>query len=569
MKRILSYLKRYTFFLLLSVLCAGGSVVFMLYVPVLTGHVVDAIVGPGEVQFSVVRNSLLQILLCVGAAALTQWIMALVNNHVTCHVVHDMREDAFRKLNRVPVRFLDGKSRGDVVSRMISDVDQFADGLLMGLTQFFTGIVTIVMTLVYMFRLSLWITLLVIGLTPISLVVAAIIAKKSYALFATQSALRGEQTGFIDEMVGNEKIVKAFHREDEAIAEFEKKNEAYRKASLRAIFASSTTNPSTRFVNNIIYAAVGVFGGFRAIRHLITVGELSCFLSYASQYTKPFNEISGVVTEMQNAVACAKRVFELIDAEPDLADAEDAVSLEKAEGSIEFRNVSFSYVPEQHLIENMNLTVHPGERIAIVGPTGCGKTTLINLLMRFYDTTAGEILVDGIPIRKLTRQSLRKAFGMVLQETWIASGTVRENILIGRPDATEEEMIAAAKASHAHSFIRRLPQGYDTVLGEDGGNLSQGQRQLLCITRLMLCDPEMLILDEATSSIDTRTEIKIQSAFATLMKGRTSFIVAHRLTTIQDADCILVMKDGNVIEQGNHEQLLAKNGFYASLYTSM
>lgn len=568
MKQVLRYLRKYTILLVLSIVCAGVTVVSQLMIPIFTGDAVDLILGKGNVDFTEIKKILIYMAIAIAITAVSQWVMNLLNNCVTCRVVHDMRRDAFNKLNKLPLSYLDRKSYGEIVSRMITDVDQFSEGLLMGLTQFFTGIITIVMTLIFMFMLNPLITGLVVVLTPVSLVVAAIIAKKSFHLFQKQSKLRGEQTGFIDEMIGNKKVLQAFHQEDEMIKRFEVQNEEYRKASLQAIFASSTTNPSTRFVNGLIYAAVGMFGGFLAINGTITVGELSCFLSYANQYTKPFNEISGVVTEMQNALACAKRVFEIIYAEPEKADAENAVALSEVSGKVELRDVSFSYVPEQRLIEHLNLLVKPGQKIAIVGPTGCGKTTLINLLMRFYDTTGGKIYIEENEIKDIKRESLREAFGMVLQDTWIKAGTIRDNILMGNPSATEEEMIEAAKASHAHSFIRRLPNGYDTVMNEDGGNLSQGQKQLLCIARVMLCKPRMLILDEATSSIDTRTEIKIQSAFSRLMEGRTSFIVAHRLTTIQDADCILVMKDGNVIEQGTHDELIGRGGFYSTLYTS-
>lgn len=568
MNQVLRYLRKYTILLVLSIVCAGVTVVSQLMIPIFTGDAVDLIVGKGNVDFTEIKKILIYMAIAIAITAVSQWVMNLLNNCVTCRVVHDMRRDAFNKLNKLPLSYLDRKSYGEIVSRMITDVDQFSEGLLMGLTQFFTGIITIVMTLIFMFMLNPLITGLVVVLTPVSLVVAAIIAKKSFHLFQKQSKLRGEQTGFIDEMIGNKKVLQAFHQEDEMIKRFEVQNEEYRKASLQAIFASSTTNPSTRFVNGLIYAAVGMFGGFLAINGTITVGELSCFLSYANQYTKPFNEISGVVTEMQNALACAKRVFEIIYAEPEKEDAENAVALSEVSGKVELRDVSFSYVPEQRLIEHLNLFVKPGQKIAIVGPTGCGKTTLINLLMRFYDTTGGKIYIEENEIKDIKRESLREAFGMVLQDTWIKAGTIRDNILMGNPSATEEEMIEAAKASHAHSFIRRLPNGYDTVMNEDGGNLSQGQKQLLCIARVMLCKPRMLILDEATSSIDTRTEIKIQSAFSRLMEGRTSFIVAHRLTTIQDADCILVMKDGNVIEQGTHDELIGRGGFYSTLYTS-
>lgn len=568
MKQVLKYLKKYTVFLCLSILCAIVTVVFTLYIPILTGNAIDCIIGEGRVDFAAMRPILMKMGISIAITAFTQWLLNLLNNYVTCHVVHDMRRDAFQNLERLPLKYIDSKSSGEIVSRLIADVDQFSEGLLMGLTQFFTGVMTILLTLVFMFRLSAGITGLVVVLTPLSLFVATIIAKKSFHLFAAQSKIRGEQTGLIDEMIANQKIVTAFHHQREVIEAFDQQNEEYRRISLKAIFASSTTNPSTRFINGLIYAAVGVFGGFKAITGGITVGELSCFLSYASQYTKPFNEISGVVTEMQNALACANRVFEIIYAKPESQDPTNIDVLQQTEGKVEIRDVSFSYREGQHLIEHLNLTVQPGQKIAIVGPTGCGKTTLINLLMRFYDVNSGTIYIDGTDIMTLKREELRSVFGMVLQDTWIKSGTIRENIMMGNLGATEEEMMNAAKASFAHNFIKRLPNGYDTVMGEDGGNLSQGQKQLLCIARVMLCKPAILILDEATSSIDTRTEIKIQSAFARLMEGRTSFIVAHRLTTIQDADRILVMKDGNVIEQGTHEELLQAGGFYANLYES-
>ena len=497
-----------------------------------------------------------------------QWIMNVCNNKITYNVIRDVRKEAFAKLERLPLKYLDAHAYGEVVSRLITDVDQFADGLLMGFTQFFSGILTIFGTLFFMFAISGRITIAVVVLTPLSLVVASFIAKKTFSMFKLQSETRGEQTSFIEEMVGNQKVVQAFSREDETLKKFDEINDRLEKCSLKAIFFSSITNPSTRFVNSLVYATVAVIGAFLAISGGISIGNLSALLAYANQYTKPFNEISGVVTELQNALACARRVFELMEEEPEIPDALDAVVLEQTDGQVDLENVAFSYVPEQRLMEGLNLKVKPGQRIAIVGPTGCGKTTLINLLMRFYDVKEGSIKVNDIDIRNMTRKSLRNNYGMVLQETWLRSGTIRDNIVMGKPDATDEEVIAAAKASHAHSFIKRLPEGYDTIVAEDGGNLSQGQKQLLCITRVMLCLPPMLILDEATSSIDTRTEVKIQEAFARMMKGRTSFIVAHRLSTIREADVILVMKDGNIIEQGSHNELLLQNGFYAKLYNS-
>ena len=490
------------------------------------------------------------------------------NDKITYNVVRDIRDDAFKKIEILPVKYIDGHASGDIVSRVIADADQFADGLLMGFTQAFTGVLTIVGTLFFMLGINVWITLVVVLVTPLSFFVAGFISKKTYTMFKLQSAARGEQTALIDEMIGNQKVVKAFSHEDEVLERFDEINDRLKKYSLRATFFSSTTNPATRFVNNLVYAGVGVAGALFTLNGVLTVGQLSCFLSYANQYTKPFNEISGVITELQNALACAARVFKLIDEEPQIPDAEDAVSKETVEGRIKFENVAFSYVEDKKLIQDFNLDVKPGQRVAIVGPTGCGKTTVINLIMRFYDVNSGSISVDGTDIRNMTRESLRNNIGMVLQETWIKDGTIFDNIVIGKPDATREEVIEAAKASHAHSFIKRLPKGYDTVVKEDGSSLSQGQKQLLCIARVMLCKPPMLILDEATSSIDTRTEIKIQNAFARLMEGRTSFIVAHRLSTIQNADIILVMKDGNIIEQGNHESLLAADGFYAKLYNS-
>lgn len=566
--KVLHYIRRYWVILGLSIVLAAVTVAGTLYIPILTGRAVDFIVGKGAVDFAGVLGVLKLIGAIIIVTAAAQWVMNACNNKITYNVIRDIRKEAFERLEHLPLKYIDSHSYGEVVSRMIADVDQFADGLLMGFTQFFTGILTIFGTLIFMLTISVKITIAVVVITPVSLFVASFIAKKTFSMFKLQSETRGEQTAFIEEMVGNQKVVQAFSHEKEALDKFDEINGRLQKCSLRAIFFSSITNPATRFVNSLVYATVGIVGAFTAIAGGITVGGLASLLSYANQYTKPFNEISGVVTELQNALACAARVFELIEEPVEEPDAVDARTLEMADGRVELSHVSFSYTPEQKLIEDFNLAVTPGQRVAIVGPTGCGKTTLINLLMRFYDVRSGEIKVSGIPMKELTRKSLRDNYGMVLQETWLRSGTIRENICMGKPDATEEEMIAAAKASHAHSFIRRLPEGYDTVIAEDGGSLSQGQKQLLCIARVMLCLPPMLILDEATSSIDTRTEIKIQNAFAKMMKGRTSFIVAHRLSTIQEADIILVMKDGSIIEQGNHEELLAKNGFYANLYNS-
>lgn len=566
--KVLHYIRRYWVILGLSIVLAAVTVAGTLYIPILTGRAVDFIVGKGAVDFAGVLHVLELIGAIIIVTAAAQWVMNACNNKITYNVIRDIRKEAFERLEHLPLKYIDSHSYGEVVSRMIADVDQFADGLLMGFTQFFTGILTIFGTLIFMLTISVKITIAVVVITPVSLFVASFIAKKTFSMFKLQSETRGEQTAFIEEMVGNQKVVQAFSHEKEALEKFDEINGRLQKCSLRAIFFSSITNPATRFVNSLVYATVGIVGAFTAIAGGITVGGLASLLSYANQYTKPFNEISGVVTELQNALACAARVFELIEEPVEEPDAADARTLEMADGRVELSHVSFSYTPEQKLIEDFNLAVTPGQRVAIVGPTGCGKTTLINLLMRFYDVRSGEIKVSGIPMKELTRKSLRDNYGMVLQETWLRSGTIRENICMGKPDATEEKMIAAAKASHAHSFIKRLPEGYDTVIAEDGGNLSQGQKQLLCIARVMLCLPPMLILDEATSSIDTRTEIKIQNAFAKMMKGRTSFIVAHRLSTIQEADIILVMKDGSIIEQGNHEELLAKNGFYANLYNS-
>lgn len=568
LRKVLRYIRRYWGYLGASIILAAVTVALTLYLPILIGQAVDRIVGKGAVDFAGIFVILRKMAVIIGLTAVAQWMMNACNNKITYNVIRDIRTEAFEKIEKLPLKYLDAHSYGEIVSRVIADVDQFADGLLMGFTQFFTGIVTIFGTLIFMLTISVRITVAVVVITPVSLFVASFIAKKTFSMFKLQSETRGEQTAFIEEMVGNQKVVQAFSHEDEALEKFDEINERLQKYSLRAIFFSSITNPSTRFVNSLVYATVGVVGAFTAIAGGISVGQLSSLLSYANQYTKPFNEISGVITELQNALACAGRVIELIEEDAEVPDAEDAVDLEHANGKVELSHVYFSYVPEQKLIEDFNLHVQPGQRIAIVGPTGCGKTTLINLLMRFYDADSGHIQVSGHDVMHMTRHSLRKNYGMVLQETWLKKGTIRENICMGKPDATEEEMIAAAKASHAHSFIRRLSKGYDTEITEDGGNLSQGQKQLLCITRVMLCLPPMLILDEATSSIDTRTEIRIQKAFLTMMKGRTSFIVAHRLSTIREADSILVMKDGKIIEQGNHDTLLAQNGFYATLYNS-
>lgn len=552
----------------MSVVLAAVTVALTLYAPILVGEGVDLILGPGNVDFQGLLAVLKKIAVVVALTALTQWLMNHMNNQITYHVVQDIRVKAFQHIQELPLKYLDSHPYGDIISRLIADIDQFSEGLLMGFTQLFTGVLTILGTLGFMLAVNPVITAVVVLVTPLSLFVAAFIARKTFSMFQLQSQTRGELTTLVDEMIGNEKVVQAFGYEKEAQERFEEINERLRGYSLRAIFFSSITNPATRFVNSMVYASVGAAGAFAAIRGFLSVGQLSIFLSYANQYTKPFNEISGVVTELQNALACAARVFALMDEPPFEPEDEDAVELKQADGSVKLENVSFSYQPDISLIEDLNLDVKPGQRIALVGPTGCGKTTIINLLMRFYDVQKGAILVSGTDIRRMTRQSLRENYGMVLQETWLKSGTIRENIAYGRPEASEEEIIQAAKEAHAHSFIRRMPQGYDTVLSEDGGNLSQGQRQLLCIARVMLCKPAMLILDEATSSIDTRTEIRIQKAFAAMLEGRTSFIVAHRLSTIQGADVILVMKDGHIIEQGTHESLLAKHGFYAELYNS-
>lgn len=566
-KKVLHYLKKYIPLMVVSLLLAVGIVAFTLYVPILIGRAIDCIVY-GAVDLDAIFSILMQVMGIVLLTALFQWLMNVINNKVTYQVVRDIRNEAFEKIQKLPLKYLDAHPYGETVSRIISDVEQFADGLLMGFTQFFTGIMTILGTLIFMITIHKGITVLVVVVTPLSLFVANFIAKHTYSMFTEQSMTRGEQTALIDEMIGNEKVVKAFAQEDEAIVRFDEINGRLQKCSLQAIFYSSLTNPCTRFVNSVVYAIVAITGAFACIGGGMTVGALTTFLSYANQYTKPFNEISGVITELQNALACASRVFELIEEEQETADAEEAFVLEDAKGNIDCEHVYFSYEPDMRLIEDFNLSVEPGQRVAIVGPTGCGKTTLINLLMRFYDVNNGSIKVDGHVITGMTRHSLRENYGMVLQETWLKAGSIRENITMGKPEATEEEIIAAAKASYAHSFIKRLPNGYDTVIGEDGGMLSAGQKQLLCIARIMLALPPMLILDEATSSIDTRTELKIQNAFATLMEGRTSFIVAHRLSTIQTADVILVMKDGKVIEQGNHDSLLLQNGFYSTLYNS-
>lgn len=566
--KVLHYIRKYWIYLVLSIVMAALTVTLTLYLPILTGEVIDLIIDKGMVDFEGVFMILRRMAVVIAVTAAAQWIMNVCNNKMTYRIVQDIRNEAFHKIEILPLKYIDGHSYGEVVSRVIADVDQFADGLLMGFTQFFTGVITILGTLGFMLSVNVGITSVVVLITPLSFLVAAFIAKKTYTMFRVQSETRGEQTALIEEMIGNQKVVQAFSHEDEALETFDEINDRLGKCSLKAIFYSSITNPSTRFVNNLVYAGVAVTGAVFAIRGGISVGQLSCFLTYANQYTKPFNEISGVVTELQNALACAARIFELIEEEPQISDVEDALVLKNVEGRVDLEHVDFSYVPDRKLITDFNLSVRAGQRVAIVGPTGCGKTTVINLLMRFYDVQSGKICVDDADIRRVTRSSLRSNYGMVLQETWLKAGTIRENIVMGKPDATQEEIIAAAKASHAHSFIKRLPQGYDTVIGEDGGSLSQGQKQLLCITRVMLCLPPMLILDEATSSIDTRTEIRIQKAFATMMQGRTSFIVAHRLSTIREADVILVMKDGNIIEQGNHETLLSQNGFYAKLYQS-
>ena len=568
LKEVICRLGRYRIFLVFSILLATVSVALTLYIPKLTGHAVDYVIGKGKVNFPGVIQVMIQIGVCTLITALAQWLMNVCNNKMTYQMVQDIRNEAFDKIEQLPLKYIDGHPYGEVVSRVIADVDQFSDGLLMGFTQLFTGIATIVGTFCFMLSVNVSITFVVVLITPVSFFVANFIAKRTFRMFRLQSEIRGEQTGLIDEMIGNQKVVQAFGRGEDATERFDEVNKRLQEASLRATFFSSITNPATRFVNSLVYTGVGITGAFAVVRGAMSVGQLSSFLSYANQYTKPFNEISGVVTEFQNAIACAQRVFTLIDEEPQIPEPEHAVHLTDIDGNVKVEDVSFSYLPGQHLIEDFNLEVKPGQRIAIVGPTGCGKTTLINLLMRFYDVNEGSIKVEDIDIRETTRKSLRAGYGMVLQETWLKTGTIRENIAMGRPDATEEEIVEAAKASHIHNYIRRLPKGYDTWITEDGGGLSQGQKQLLCIARVMLCRPPMLILDEATSSIDTRTEIKIQQAFAKLMEGRTTFIVAHRPSTIREADVILVMKDGKIIEQGNHEVLMKKEGFYHHLYES-
>ena len=571
MKKVLEYLRPYMGLVALSVLLAAVTVALTLYVPVLIGRAIDLIAGPGQVDMPGILRLILRIAIVVAATAAVQWVVNTINNKITFQVVRDVRAQAFAKLQILPLSYIDSHPTGEIVSRVIADVDQFADGLLLGFTQLFTGVVTILGTLGFMISIRPGIALVVVLLTPLSFVVARFIATHTYSYFRQQSETRGEQTAFIDEMIGNQKVVKAFGHEQQNVERFDEINERLEKCSLQAIFYSSLTNPCTRFVNNVVYAGVALAGALVCVAcggAGFTVGSLSALLSYANQYTKPFNEISGVVTELQNALACASRIFQLIAEPPQTPDAPDARVLKDAQGQVEMKDVSFSYVPDRKLIEALNLSVKPGQHVAIVGPTGCGKTTLINLLMRFYDVNGGAIRVDGTDVRQITRASLRANYGMVLQETWLKSGTIRENLVMGKPDATDEEVVAAAKACHAHSFIKRLPQGYDTVIGEDGGRLSQGQKQLLCITRIMLCLPPMLILDEATSSIDTRTELKIQHAFTTMMDGRTTFIVAHRLSTIREADVILVMRDGSIVEMGSHEALLQRNGFYARLYNS-
>ena len=568
LKKVMLRIKRYWVYLIISILMAVITVASSLYAPILVGNAIDYIIGPGDVDFIGVKVVIMKFALVIVCTAVSQWIMNICNNKIIYHVTRNIRDEAIEKLEHLPLSYIDSHSYGEVVSRVIADVDQFADGLLMGFTQFFTGVTTIVGTLLFMIMINVKITLVVVLITPVSFLVAGFIAKKTYSMFKLQSETRGEQTALIDEMIGGQKVVKAYNHEQETMEKFDEINERLQKYSLKAIFFSSITNPATRFVNSLVYAGVAVTGAISAINGGISVGQLATFLSYANQYTKPFNEISGVITELQNALACAARVFELIEEQPEIADKPDAVVLDNADGSISLENVYFSYTKDKELITDFNLNVKPGQKIAIVGPTGCGKTTIINLLMRFYDVDSGSIKVSDVDIKDMTRHSLRAGFGMVLQDTWLRAGTIRDNIIMGKPDATEEEIIEAAKAAHAHSFIKRLPDGYDTVIGEDGGSLSQGQKQLLCITRVMLCRPPMLILDEATSSIDTRTELKIQNAFNKLMEGRTSFIVAHRLSTIQSADLILVMKDGHIIEQGNHRELLAKGGFYKNLYES-
>ena len=567
LNRVLHKIRPYSAFVVCSLLVAAVSVAAQLYIPILCGDAIDKMLGKGNVDLAGVLRIAVSILVVAAVAALAQWLLSVCNNRITFSVSRDLRNEALRKIQTLPLSYLDSHPSGDIVSRMVADVDTFADGLLMGFTQLFSGILTIFGTLLFMLRENVPITLVVVCITPLSLVVAGFLAKRSYGYFQSQSTVRGKQTALVNEMIEGQKVVQAFGHEAESLAAFDEVNGQLQDVSLKAIFFSSLTNPATRFVNNIVYAGVGLVGALYAVRGGITIGQLSVFLSYANQYTKPFNEISGVVTELQNALACAARVFELLDAEDQVPEAENAAALQP-DGHVQLQDVSFRYLPDRPLIEGLSLYVQPGQRIAIVGPTGCGKTTLINLLMRFYDVNSGNIKVSGTDIRDVTRASLRGSYGMVLQDTWLRAGTVRENIAYGKPDATMDEVIAAAKAAHAHSFIRRLPKGYDTVIAEDGGNISQGQKQLLCIARVMLCLPPMLILDEATSSIDTRTEVRIQKAFARMMQGRTSFIVAHRLSTIREADVILVMKDGHIVEQGSHDQLLAQGGFYAKLYNS-
>lgn len=568
LKKVLKYIEHYKVFLVLSLIFAVLTVVSTLYIPVVTGQVIDHILAPGQVDFRVIFQLLWKIGLIVALTALAQWLMNVCNNKITYEVIQDIRREAFARIEILPLKFIDGHSHGELVSRVIADVDQFADGLLMGFSQLFTGVITILGTLLFMLSINVKITLVVVVITPVSLFVASFIAKRTFSMFMLQSTTRGEQTSLINEMIENQKVVQAFSKEGDVLEAFDEINGRLEKASLQATFFSSLTNPSTRFVNSLVYTGVGLAGAISAMRGALTVGQLSCFLSYANQYTKPFNEISGVVTELQNALACAGRIFQLIEEEPQTPDTADAAVLAGVQGHVDLEHVYFSYTPEKKLIEDFNLKVRPGQRVAVVGPTGCGKTTVINLLMRFYDVDSGSIQVEGQDIRQVTRQSLRQSYGMVLQETWLKAGTIRENLIMGKPEATEEELVAAAKAAHAHSFIKRLPNGYDTVIGEEGGSLSAGQKQLLCIARVMLCLPPMLILDEATSSIDTRTEMKIQNAFARMMQGRTSFIVAHRLSTIQEADIILVMKDGQILEQGSHQELLEQGGFYSELYHS-
>lgn len=574
MRKVLKYVSRHGFFMVVSIILAVIVVALTLYAPILIGEAIDLLAdGKGSVDFSQVTEKLLATAVVIGITSVVQWVMNAINNRIAYHVVRDIRNEAFRHIEVLPLSYIDANPTGDIVNRVIADADQFSEGLLLGFTQLFTGVATIVGTLIFMFTISWQIAIVVVVTTPLSLFVAKFIASRTYRMFRLQTETRGKQTAFIDEMIGNQKVVQAFSHEKKSLEDFDRINDRLAEYSLKATFFSSLSNPSTRFVNSVVYAGVALCGALICISSAgtaaaFTVGQLSCCLSYTNQYTKPFNEISGVITELQNALACAARLFELIEEKPQVSEPENAVTLTDVRGSVKLENVDFSYVPDRKLIEGLNLSVTPGQRIAIVGPTGCGKTTIINLLMRFYDVDSGSVNVEGNDIRNVTRHSLRESYGMVLQETWLKSGTIRDNIVMGRPDATDEEVIAAAKASHAHSFIKRMPQGYDTVIGEDGGSLSQGQKQLLCITRVMLCLPPMLILDEATSSIDTRTEIKIQDSFAKMMKGRTSFIVAHRLSTIREADVILVMKDGHIIEQGNHEHLLARNGFYANLYNS-